>query len=83
MDLSGLPEECDPTMLGIPDVFRESMCVIEWPNHMKKEHMPDDYVSVDITVNEDQSRSVRFTASSLRWEQKMKDLFDNMMHDML
>jgi tRNA threonylcarbamoyladenosine biosynthesis protein TsaE len=82
MDLYRLPSSCDLNILGIPQIFTDSLCIIEWPQRMKHEDLPDDYVTVNIAINEDQSRSVRFTASSARWTKKIKDLMDDIIKDM-
>ena len=78
MDLYRLPEGCDMTVLGIPDIFEDSLCLIEWPSRMSQEVYPKDYLDVELKILDDESRVIKFTPSSQassRWKKKLSELF--------
>lgn len=78
MDLYRLPEGCDMTILGIPQIFEDSLCLIEWPQRMSADIYPQDYLDVELKILEDESREIKFTASSqnaARWIEKLSGLF--------
>lgn len=39
-------------MLGIPEIYSTSLCIIEWPQRMG-ENLPTSYISVSFSIQED------------------------------
>lgn len=74
MDLYRLPTGCDLTMLGIPAIFSTSLCLIEWPQRLG-DNLPADYLDVDMSIRADEVRSVVLTPASVRWRDKLLELF--------
>ena len=78
MDLYRLPEGCDMTVLGIPEIFTESLCLIEWPSRMSPDIYPKDYLDVELKILKDESRMIKFIPSiqaTSRWTKKLSGLF--------
>ena len=60
-DCYRLEKEEEAVDLGAEDYFDSgALCFIEWPERIDG-LLPDDTVRVDITVNEDQSRTLKMT----------------------
>jgi tRNA threonylcarbamoyladenosine biosynthesis protein TsaE len=82
MDLYRLPDGCDMTVLGIPGIFSNSLCLIEWPQRMGVDVYPRDYLDVDMTIMDDETRKITltpYTDSGANFEAgwtRMKALFD-------
>lgn len=76
MDLYRLPTGCDLTMLRIPEIYSDSICLIEWPQRMAPQFHPESYLEVDITIDVDGSerRHVRLTPSDETWEKRLRGL---------
>lgn len=71
MDLYRLPTNCDLTMLGIPEIFETSICLIEWPERMG-DKLPKEYVRIDFSIDEhSNSRKLSFCGSSEKWKQHL------------
>lgn len=73
MDLYRLPTQSDLTMLGIPEIFSSSLCIIEWPQRMG-DKLPPDYLDIDMSIGNDETRYIKLTASSPRWSLKLDEL---------
>jgi tRNA threonylcarbamoyl adenosine modification protein YjeE len=57
MDLYRLPNNCNLSFLSIPQVFSNSICLIEWPERLGK-YIPDAYIDVNLTINADETRNM-------------------------
>tara|TARA_B110000090_G_C13116460_1_gene344515 strand:+ start:142 stop:645 length:504 start_codon:yes stop_codon:yes gene_type:complete len=77
MDLYRLPTGCDMSMLGIPSIFSNSLCLIEWPQRMGSESMPDEYLDVEMLIAEDEVRNIKLMPSSpsSTWGQRLQNIF--------
>ena len=75
MDLYRLPNGCDMSVLGMPGIFEDSLCLIEWPERMSGDFFPKEYLTVDLSIKEDESRVINFdTCGSSKWD-KLERLF--------
>jgi len=76
MDLYRLPNDCDMSVLGMPGIFEDCLCLIEWPERINREFYPKEYLEVNLSISEDESRVIRFQTSngSYKWK-KMESLF--------
>ena len=75
MDLYRLPTGCDLSILGIPEIYGTSLCIIEWPQRMGA-NVPNQYLDVDINIGDDETRRIKFTAVGKNWVEKLKILFN-------
>lgn len=75
MDLYRLPTGCDLSMLGIPDIYSTSLCLIEWPQRMGG-NVPTDYLDVHFKINADESRCITLTPYGQKWLQKLPLVVD-------
>mmetsp|Transcript_8593 Transcript_8593/g.8720 ORF Transcript_8593/g.8720 Transcript_8593/m.8720 type:complete len:102 (-) Transcript_8593:16-321(-) len=80
MDLYRLPSGCDLSIIGIPEIFSTSICLIEWPQRMSVKDFPDSYIDVNILINKDQSRNLTVTAIGERWRENDR-LFKIVVND--
>ena len=72
MDLYRLPTGCDLSMLGIPDIYTTSLCLIEWPQRMDNKALPAEYLDMNFYINkENESRCITLTPYGERWIQKL------------
>lgn len=86
MDLYRLPEGyTDMKILGIPGIFQEALCLIEWPDRLSSGDTPDNYVVVDFRTNGNnapvddkqlQERRIRISLVGNRWEARAKDIIE-------
>ena len=77
MDLYRLPTGCDLSILGIPEIYSTSLCIIEWPQRMGS-NLPEEYLEILISIEKDESRIIQLVAVGDSWVQKMRILFDDM-----
>lgn len=73
MDLYRLPTGCDLSILGIPEIYSTSLCIIEWPQRMG-ENLPEQYLDIVINIGDDEIRSIKLTPIGNRWVEKLKIL---------
>jgi tRNA threonylcarbamoyladenosine biosynthesis protein TsaE len=75
IDLYRLPTGCDLSILGIPDIYRNSLCIIEWPQRMGT-NLPTEYLDIDIKItnDEDGARSFRLEAHGDSWIRRLSQL---------
>jgi tRNA threonylcarbamoyladenosine biosynthesis protein TsaE len=75
IDLYRLPTGCDLSILGIPDIYRNSLCIIEWPQRMGT-NLPAEYLDIDIKITNDVegTRSFRLEAHGDGWTRRLTDL---------
>ena len=76
MDLYRLPTGCDLSILGIPEIYSTSLCIIEWPQRMGSS-LPAEYLEIQINIEKDESRIIQLVAVGDSWMQKMRVLFDD------
>ena len=82
MDLYRLPTGCDLSMLGIPDIYGTSLCLIEWPQRMDAKALPTDYLDMNFHINkDDESRCITLTPYGERWIQKLALLVSDSEED--
>jgi tRNA threonylcarbamoyladenosine biosynthesis protein TsaE len=72
MDFYRLKDSCDFEILGIPNIFDTSICLIEWPERLGS-NFPNSYLEVDITIDEkSERREVVFKPFGDHWYEKIK-----------
>ena len=67
IDLYRLPSNCDLSMLGIPSIYRTSICLIEWPQRISETFKPTNYLDIEIKILNDDSREIIITPVGTRW----------------
>ncbi|MBO7698302.1 MAG: tRNA (adenosine(37)-N6)-threonylcarbamoyltransferase complex ATPase subunit type 1 TsaE [Erysipelotrichaceae bacterium] len=65
--------------LGIGEYEDEGIMVIEWPEYYKR-YLPEEYLEVDFTYLDDESRQIDFTAHGQRYEQIAEVMNDDTMY---
>ena len=50
IDLYRLPQDSDLRIIGIPAIFLETICLIEWPQRMQSKDFPTAYLDVRISI---------------------------------
>lgn len=73
IDLYRLPTGSDLSILGIPEIYSNSLCIIEWPQRMAG-NLPACYLLVTIRIVGDESRKVEFTSTCAAWIDKLKKI---------
>ena len=76
MDLYRLPTGCDLSILGIPEIYSTSLCIIEWPQRMG-DGLPAEYLEIQISIEKDESRIIQLIAIGDSWMPRMRILFDD------
>lgn len=51
----------------------DGVCVIEWANFIKNV-LPDEYLNIDLTINDDDSRTIVFRARGSKYEEVLDKL---------
>ena len=80
MDLYRLPNGADLSMLGVPQIYEQSICLIEWPERISEAFMPQSYLTISISVqneqgSDDECRTVTFSSNnSAKWASKIINL---------
>ena len=75
MDLYRLPTGCDLSILDIPGIYSSSLCLIEWPQRMGP-NLPEEFLEVDIGIEKDETRNIRFVAVGEIWIERMKSFLN-------
>ena len=75
MDLYRLPTGCDLSILGIPEIYDTSLCIIEWPQRMGT-NLPVEYLDVNIEIEKDEARNIKLVAVGAKWISKLKILMN-------
>jgi len=76
MDLYRLPPGCDMGILDIPHVFSTSICIIEWPDRMSPELIPESYLGLTISIdNASQRRSIQVDPRGKKWNNRVGGLY--------
>ena len=75
MDLYRLPTGCDLSILGIPEIYDTSLCIIEWPQRMGT-NLPVEYLDVNIEIEKDEARNIKLVAVGEKWISKLKILMN-------
>lgn len=65
--------------LGIGEYEDEGIMVIEWPEYYKR-YLPEEYLEVDFTYLDDESRQIDFKAHGQRYEQIAEVMNDDTMY---
>ena len=77
MDLYRLPSNSNLSFLGIPRIFDEAVCLIEWPERLGN-FAPKSYVDINLTINEDESRMAKINYVGDRWISRAKLIEESM-----
>ncbi len=69
MDLFRLPKNCDLAMLNIPNIYKDCLCLIEWPERMADQFIPKRYIDIDFIISKDESqyRSITIELKGEPW----------------
>eukprot|EP01039_Chlorochromonas_danica_P007054 gene7054-7801_t len=51
MDLYRLPSGSDMGFLSIPEIFTSAICLIEWPERLRKEDLPRHFLEVNLRIS--------------------------------
>jgi tRNA threonylcarbamoyladenosine biosynthesis protein TsaE len=51
MDLFRLPTNCDLKFLNIPEVFENSLCLVEWPDRLGHTFTPKRFIDLMLKIN--------------------------------
>lgn len=71
MDLYRLPAGCDMSILNIPHVFSTALCIIEWPDRLSSELIPESYLGLTISIDSaSQRRSIRLEPRGKKWVER-------------
>jgi len=71
MDLYRLPSGCDMDILDIPHVFSTSLCIIEWPDRLTPELVPESYLGLTISIDSaSQRRSIQLDPRGKKWGER-------------
>ena len=74
MDLYRLPTASDLSMLGIPQIYDKSLCIIEWPERLHKNDYPSNYLDIELLINNNnQHRIINIKPIGENWKKKLKD----------
>lgn len=75
MDLYRLPAGCDMGILNIPNVFSTSLSIIEWPDRLSPELIPESYLGLTISIDSSsQQRSIQLEPRGKKWEERAPQL---------
>lgn len=75
MDLYRLPAGCDMGILNIPHVFSTSLSIIEWPDRLSPELIPESYLGLTISIDSaSQQRSIQLEPRGKKWEERAPQL---------
>jgi tRNA A37 threonylcarbamoyladenosine biosynthesis protein TsaE len=78
MDLYRLPQDCDASILGIPEIFEGSISLVEWPHRLAdwepaKCRLVALNNRVDVQINFDlQGRNVTLDCYDKCWKEKFR-----------
>ena len=76
MDLYRLPLDCDLSILGIPSIYEDNVCLIEWPQRITQENLPENYLQVNIDVDTNQGRLFTMKFIGQKWRSRLDSLVD-------
>ena len=75
MDLYRLQPNSDLSYLRIPEIYSSSLCIIEWPERLKTNDFPKEYLELSIHIQgSTQSRTIVATLAGDRWIKKRVEL---------
>ncbi len=69
MDLYRLPQNCNLSFLSIPEIFSNTICLIEWPERLGN-YMPKEYIDCELNIREDECRIARFQLIGDKWKSR-------------
>ena len=78
IDLYRLPTACDLGMLGIPEIYSSSICLIEWSERMDPKFVPEQYLEIIINIigeSEEEGKSERLVTlipNGDKWNARIK-----------
>lgn len=59
--------------LGMDEFEDEGIMVVEWPEYYK-DYLPDDYIEIDFTYIDDNSREINFVSHGNKYEDIVKEM---------
>lgn len=59
--------------LGMDEFEDEGIMVVEWPEYYK-DYLPDDYIEIDFTYIDDNSREISFVSHGSKYERIVKEM---------
>lgn len=74
MDLYRLPAGRDMSILGFPSIYDHSICLIEWPQRLGVDLLPESYLAVDISILTQDSRQIELKPVGKKWMDKLQTL---------
>ena len=74
MDLYRLPAGRDMSILGFPGIYDNSICLIEWPQRLGVDLLPESYLAVDISILSQDSRQIELKPIGKKWMDKLQNL---------
>jgi tRNA threonylcarbamoyladenosine biosynthesis protein TsaE len=75
MDLFRLPMNCDLKFLNIPEVFANSLCLVEWPDRLGESFTPERYINLMLKISsgtENRIAQIKFVGDE--WKMKEEKL---------
>jgi tRNA threonylcarbamoyl adenosine modification protein YjeE len=79
-DLYRMPTGCDTSVLGIPDVFSKSICLIEWPQRLGT-NLPKQYLELKIKISDEQNRSIELIPVGEVWIKKLPRIIKTLLEN--
>ena len=78
MDLYRLPKGFDPSLLGIPSIYENSLCLIEWPERLIIDK-PESLIDIEILIKENEKRVFTLTLYGGKLNQRLQDRLDKLL----
>ena len=73
MDLYRLPPKRDVSYLNVPQIYSESIALIEWPERLLESDYPQEYIDLVLTIRENERRMAQLEFIGDKWTTR-KDL---------
>ena len=81
MDLYRLENPSDIEELGVHELFHQAICLVEWPDRLGEENLPEQAINLRWTHNVDSSRDLQIiTSEETDWDKKRNEAFKNLFH---
>lgn len=68
MDLYRLPPHSNMSFLNIPEIYSDSICLIEWPQRLSSIDYPLEYIDLTLTIAEAERRRAVIEFIGERWK---------------
>lgn len=79
LDLYRLQNRPDLSFLSIPEIFKTSICLIEWPERLSERYLPSRYLTIKLTINDDEedSRNIEIIPTNFEYS-KLNSLYESL-----